>query len=79
MDRTYDIFELLPDESLLWKACVFRAQDVAGLLADIGRKTPNECFAINIDTKEIIARVNVKPRGPASVKSAESARRLVTP
>jgi|GEM_PF-3223160 len=73
MDRTYDIFEVLPDKSLLWKACVLGAQNVADVMADIGKRTANECFAMNINTKEIIARVNVKPRGAASVKSAESA------
>jgi hypothetical protein len=68
MDRTYDIFEMLPDGSLLWRACVLGTQNVSGVLAEIGKKTPNECVAMNIDTKVVIARVNVKPE---SAKAAD--------
>jgi hypothetical protein len=46
---------------------------VADVMADIGKRTANECFAMNMDTKEIIARVNAKPRSAESVESSESA------
>jgi hypothetical protein len=71
MDHNYDIFEILPDESLRWKARVNGTQDVPAVLADIGKKTPNECFAINIITMEILACVNVNPRHARSAGSAE--------
>jgi hypothetical protein len=72
MDRTFDIFEVLPDESPLWKACVLGAQNVVGVLSDIGKGTPNECFAMNMDTREILARVNVKRKTESVSESTEA-------
>jgi hypothetical protein len=71
MDRIYDIFELFPNKSVLWRTSVHGTQNVAGVLAEIGKRTPNECFAMNIDTREIIARVNVKPEGANADHSPE--------
>jgi hypothetical protein len=69
VDRVYDIFETLDDKSQIWRACVHGTQNVAGELEKIGKRTANECFAINIATKEVIARVNVKS---GNTKSADA-------
>ena len=71
VDRDYDIFEILPGESLLWRMCVHGTQNVAKALEELGKQTPNECFAINIGTKEVIARVNDKRSRGAHLGSGE--------
>ena len=58
MDREYDIFERLSDTSV---RCLTRVQGtlhVSKVLEARGKQTTNECFAMNIRTREIIARVN---------------------
>jgi hypothetical protein len=62
MDRDYDIFEILPDESLLWRGSALGTENATSVLADIGKKTANECFAMNMSTMETLACVNVQPR-----------------
>jgi hypothetical protein len=62
MDRDYDIFEKLPDESVVWRTSVHGTQNLACELERVGEKTTNECFAINIDTKEVLGRINVPPK-----------------
>jgi hypothetical protein len=60
MNREYDIFEKLPDASVRCLIRVHGTRHVPAVLADRGKQTTNECFAMNIRTREIIARVNNK-------------------
>ena len=60
MDRDYDIFERFPDTSLRCLTRVHGTRHVAKILEERGMQTTNECFAINVRTREIIARVNNK-------------------
>jgi len=61
MDKDYDIFERLPDTSVRCLIRVHGTQHVPKVLEERGKETKNECFAVNIRTREIIARVNVRP------------------
>lgn len=58
MERDYDIFERLPDASTRCLTRVHGTLHVRSVLEQRGRQTINECFARNIRTGEIIARVN---------------------
>jgi hypothetical protein len=58
MERDYDIFERLPDASVRCLTRVHGTLHVPQVLAARGEQTTNECFAMNIRTREIIARVN---------------------
>jgi len=58
MDRDYDIFERLPDASVRCLVHVHGTLHVPKVLEAWGKQTTNECFAMNIRTTEIIARVN---------------------
>jgi hypothetical protein len=58
MDRDYDIFERFPDTSSRWRVRVHGTRHVATILEAQGKQTKNECDAINVRTREIIARVN---------------------
>jgi serine/threonine-protein kinase RIO1 len=58
MNDEYDVFEILPDKSLLWRVWARGEQRALELLKAAGIKTPNECFAIDLKRQEIIGRVN---------------------
>jgi hypothetical protein len=60
MERDYDIFERLPDASVRCLIRVHGTRHVPKILEERGRQTANECFAMNIRSREIIARVNDK-------------------
>jgi hypothetical protein len=60
MNRDYDIFERLPDASVRCLVRVHGTRHVPQVLEERGKQTTNECFAMNIRTREIIARVNDK-------------------
>lgn len=62
MERDYDIFERLPDASVRCLGRVHGTLHVRTVLEARGKQTTNECFAMNIRTTEIIARVNDKGR-----------------
>jgi hypothetical protein len=61
MDRQYDVFEIYPDHSVKWHACVAGLALAVAKLEALGRETLNECFATDLDTQQIIARVNAGP------------------
>ena len=60
MEQDYDIFERFPDASLRSLIRVHGTGHVPMMLKERGKHTTNECFAMNIRTREIIARVNDK-------------------
>jgi hypothetical protein len=60
MERDYDIFERLPDASVRCLIRVHGTLHVPKVLEELGKQTTNECFARNIRTWEIVARVNDK-------------------
>jgi len=62
MERDYDIFERLPDDSVRCLVRVHGTSHVREVLEARGKQTSNECFAKNIRTTEVIARVNDKAR-----------------
>jgi hypothetical protein len=58
MEREFDLFEKLPDGSVLWKAVVPGMENAVARLKSLGSTSPNEHFAIHTPTKTIVARVN---------------------
>jgi hypothetical protein len=68
MESDYDIFEKFPDTSLRFLTRVQGKGHVPKVLEERGKKTTNECFAMNIRTREIIARVNDKAARLARLK-----------
>ncbi len=61
MNREYEIFEKLPDASVRCLTRVNGTLHVPKVLEQLGKQTTNECYAKNVRSREIIARVNEKP------------------
>lgn len=59
MEREYELFELLADGTPMWRAHASGLRDVRVKLQEIAKTTPNECVAIYLPTKEVVARLNV--------------------
>jgi hypothetical protein len=65
MNREYDLFERLRDDSVLWRGHVSGLESARLKLAEIAKETDNECFAMHVPTKEIAIRVNLIQNGIA--------------
>ena len=60
MDRQYDIFEILPDGSPLWKVTVVGHEKAVSTLQQLAAQTENEVRLMQIPTKSLIASMNVQ-------------------
>ena len=58
MDNEYDVFEILPDGSAIWRAFVRGTHNAFEVLKAVGKQTCNECFATDLSRQTIIGRVN---------------------
>ena len=68
MESDYDIFEKFPDTSVRFLTRVQGTRHVPKVLEERGKQTTNECYAMNIRTREVIARVNDKASRLAKLK-----------
>lgn len=59
MDRSYDIFEKLPDGALIWRAAVAGHENGILKLKEIAAQTKNEVRLMHIPDKTLIAVMNV--------------------
>lgn len=59
MDRNYELFEKFRDGSPIWRGHAFGLRETRLKLEQLSRTTSNECFALYLPTKEVVARVNV--------------------
>jgi hypothetical protein len=67
VETEYDVFEILLNRSVKWHLCVREKQRALDMLKALGSRTFNECFATDLGTHEIIARVNSVSIGTQSV------------
>jgi len=58
MNTEYDVFEILLNRSVKWHVCVREKQRALDMLKAVGSRTFNECFATDLETRQIIGRVN---------------------
>jgi hypothetical protein len=63
MEREYEIFERLPDNSLMWHDHATGLPKARNKLREIAQSSGNECFAIHLESGEIVARCNVGASG----------------
>ena len=56
MNRDYGLFEQLPNGSELWRRHVQGLLEAQRELVELSKTTKNDCFAMHLKTKEIVAR-----------------------
>jgi|SRR5690348_1437869 len=59
VERDYDLFEQFPDGYPVWRGYASGLLEARRQLLDLSRNTKNECFAMHLPTKEVVARVNL--------------------
>jgi hypothetical protein len=60
MERTYDVFEKLPDGSLMWREAIKGHENAVRRLQELSAKTPNELQLIHVETKTVIATTKTR-------------------
>jgi hypothetical protein len=58
VNRDYDLFEILPDGSPIWKELVSGLTEAIRKLEELGKQTKNEVRLMHVPTNTIIATVN---------------------
>jgi hypothetical protein len=71
MDREYDLFEIFPDGSALWRNTIRGHEEAIKQLHEFSRKTTNEVRLVHLPTQTLIAAMNT----PASDKPIDSTTR----
>jgi hypothetical protein len=69
MNTEFDVFEILLNGSVKWHLCIREKQRALDMLKALGSRTFNECFATDLETQEIIGRVNERRLSAQSVIS----------
>jgi hypothetical protein len=59
MERDYDIFEILPDGQLVWRAATAGHENAVRILKQLAAQTTNEVRMMHLPTKAVIAVMNV--------------------
>ena len=55
MDREYDVFEIFPDGTHIWRAFVRGLVDARARVVELSEGSQNEFYAIHTPTKEVVA------------------------
>ena len=55
MDREYDVFEIFPDGTHIWRAFVRGLVDARARVVELSEGSANEFYAIHTPTKEVVA------------------------
>jgi hypothetical protein len=58
VDRNYDLFEILPDGSPIWKCTVAGHEPALQQLKELAKRTDNEVRIMHLATNTIIAVLN---------------------
>ena len=61
MHRVYEIFEVLPNGSPQRVSVISGLDSAKARLTELANQTPNECFASDARTRQIVALMNVPP------------------
>jgi hypothetical protein len=59
VDRQYDLFEIFPDGSPLWRESVTGQESALRRLKELSSQTKNEVRAMHIPTNTVIAAMNL--------------------
>jgi len=62
MERSYDIFEVMPDGTLIWRATVVGHEPAIIALKNMAAQTKNEVLLMHLETRTTIAIMNAPAR-----------------
>lgn len=60
MDREYDLFEILPNESVIWRRKITGHDNAIWQLQELATSTKNELRVMHLLTNSIVAVINVR-------------------
>jgi adenosine/AMP kinase len=66
VDRSYDLFEILPDGSPIWKCAVAGHENAVQQLRELARHTGNELRIMHLASNTIIAVLNAPQQAGAN-------------
>jgi hypothetical protein len=66
MDREYDLFEIFPDGSALWRHTVSGHEEAIKRLRELSMQTTNEVRLMHLPTGTLIASLNAHSGGHAT-------------
>ena len=69
MDREYDLFEIFPDGSAMWRNTIRGHEEAIKQLRELSTKTANEVRLVHLPTQTLIAALNT----PSDGKPTDSA------
>ena len=72
MDRSYDLFEILPDGLPIWKCAVAGHENAVQQLRELARHTTNELRIVHLSTNTIIAVLNAPPHSETAHSSGQT-------
>jgi hypothetical protein len=59
VQREYDLFEKMPDGSLVWRKAVSGHENAIRALIELAAETENEVCVMHLPTQSIVATLNV--------------------
>jgi hypothetical protein len=57
VERTYDLFERMPNGDVLWRASIPGLAEARKEVAALAERTGNECLLMHVLTHEVIERI----------------------
>jgi len=70
VDSEYDLFEIFPDGSALWRHTITGREEAITRLQEFAMQTANEVRLIRLPTNTLIATVNTRVDGKAANSTA---------
>ena len=61
MERCYDIFEMMPDGTILWRGFAQGLEEAVRIPKELAARSLNEFQMLHLATQSLVATVNAKP------------------
>ena len=61
MQRTYDIFEKMPDGTIMWRGSIQGLEEAVRNLKELAARSLNEFQMLHLATQSLVATANQKP------------------
>jgi len=61
MQRTYDIFEKMPDGTIMWRGSVQGLEEAVRILKELAARSLNEFQMLHLASQSLVGTANQKP------------------